>query len=66
MAGSWHDFIYGSFDPAGTVTLDKLPGPFWIQALSVRAFGYHPASGLRSRGGDHLDGAVEVQPSLSC
>ena len=29
------------FDPAGTVTLDKLPGAFWIQALSVRVFGYH-------------------------
>lgn len=40
MAGSWHDFFYGSFDPAGTITLDKLPGAFWLQALSVRAFGY--------------------------
>jgi 4-amino-4-deoxy-L-arabinose transferase-like glycosyltransferase len=40
MAGSWHDFIYGAFDPAGTVTLDKLPGAFWVQALSVKAFGY--------------------------
>ncbi len=39
MAGSWHDFVYGAFDPAGTVTLDKLPGAFWLQALSVRAFG---------------------------
>jgi 4-amino-4-deoxy-L-arabinose transferase-like glycosyltransferase len=40
MAGSWHDFIFGAFDPAGTITLDKLPGAFWVQALSVRAFGY--------------------------
>ena len=40
MSGSWHDFIFGAFDPAGTVTLDKLPGAFWVQALSVRAFGY--------------------------
>ena len=39
MAGSWHDFAYGAFDPAGTITLDKLPGAFWLQALSVRAFG---------------------------
>ena len=39
MAGSWHDFAFGAFDPAGTVTLDKLPGAFWLQALSVRAFG---------------------------
>ncbi len=41
MAANWHNFFFGSFDPAGTVTLDKLPGAFWIQALSVRAFGYH-------------------------
>ena len=36
---SWHNFFFAAFDPAGTVTLDKLPGAFWIQALSVRAFG---------------------------
>jgi 4-amino-4-deoxy-L-arabinose transferase-like glycosyltransferase len=41
MSMSWHDFMYGAFDPAGTITLDKLPGAFWIQALSVRAFGVH-------------------------
>ena len=41
MAANWHNFYFGSFDPAGTVTLDKLPGAFWIQALSVRIFGYH-------------------------
>ena len=40
MSGSWHDFIFGASDPAGTITLDKLPGAFWVQALSVRAFGY--------------------------
>ena len=26
MSESWHDFIFGAFDPAGTVTVDKLPG----------------------------------------
>ncbi len=41
MAGNWHNFFFGSFDPAGTVTVDKLPGALWIQALSVRIFGYH-------------------------
>jgi 4-amino-4-deoxy-L-arabinose transferase-like glycosyltransferase len=41
MAASWHDFIFGAFDPAGTITLDKLPGAFWAQALSVRLFGVH-------------------------
>jgi 4-amino-4-deoxy-L-arabinose transferase-like glycosyltransferase len=42
MGSNWHDFIFGAFDPAGTITLDKLPGAFWVQALSVRAFGFHP------------------------
>ena len=41
MSMSWHDFLFGAFDPAGTVTLDKLPGAFWVQALAVRAFGVH-------------------------
>jgi 4-amino-4-deoxy-L-arabinose transferase-like glycosyltransferase len=41
MSESWHDFIFGSFDPAGTVTIDKLPGAIWVQALSVRVFGFH-------------------------
>jgi len=40
MAGSWHAFFYDAFDPRATITLDKLPGAFWIQALSVRCFGY--------------------------
>jgi 4-amino-4-deoxy-L-arabinose transferase-like glycosyltransferase len=42
MSLSWHNFAYGAFDPAGTVTLDKLPGAFWVQALAVRTFGFHP------------------------
>jgi len=41
MSQSWHDFIFGAFDPAGTVTIDKLPGELWIQALSLRIFGFH-------------------------
>ena len=41
MSMSWHNFFFGAFDPAGTVTVDKLPGAFWIQALAVRAFGFH-------------------------
>jgi 4-amino-4-deoxy-L-arabinose transferase-like glycosyltransferase len=41
MAMSWHDFVFGAFDPAGTITVDKLPGALWLQALSVRAFGLH-------------------------
>ena len=41
MSMSWHDFLYGAFDPAGTVTVDKLPGALWLQALSGRLFGVH-------------------------
>ena len=41
MSSSWHDFLFGAFDPRGTITLDKLPGAFWAQALSVRLFGLH-------------------------
>ena len=41
MSQSWHDFFFGAFDPWGTVSVDKLPGSFWVQALFVRLFGFH-------------------------
>jgi 4-amino-4-deoxy-L-arabinose transferase-like glycosyltransferase len=41
MSQSWHNFFFAAFDPWGTVSVDKLPGAFWIQALSVRVFGFH-------------------------
>jgi 4-amino-4-deoxy-L-arabinose transferase-like glycosyltransferase len=41
MSESWHNFFFGSFDPWGTVSVDKLPGALWIQALSLRLFGFH-------------------------
>ena len=40
MSQSWSNFLFGAVDPAGTVTLDKIPGSFWIPALFVKAFGY--------------------------
>jgi 4-amino-4-deoxy-L-arabinose transferase-like glycosyltransferase len=39
MSGSWHAFVYGSFDSVGVMTIDKSPLAFWVQSLSVRAFG---------------------------
>jgi 4-amino-4-deoxy-L-arabinose transferase-like glycosyltransferase len=42
MAASWHDFLYASMDPSGVMTVDKPPLALWIQALSVRVFGFHP------------------------
>jgi 4-amino-4-deoxy-L-arabinose transferase-like glycosyltransferase len=41
MSMSWKNFLYGSFDPAGSVTIDKLWGFLWPQALSIKIFGYH-------------------------
>jgi 4-amino-4-deoxy-L-arabinose transferase-like glycosyltransferase len=41
MAGSWHDFLYGSFDAKGLMTVDKPPLALWVQALSVKIFGFN-------------------------
>jgi 4-amino-4-deoxy-L-arabinose transferase-like glycosyltransferase len=41
MSMSWHNFLFGSFDPAGTITIDKLPGSLWPQALLLRIVGFH-------------------------
>jgi 4-amino-4-deoxy-L-arabinose transferase-like glycosyltransferase len=41
MGSNWHDFFFGALDPRGTISLDKLPGAFWIQALFVRILGFH-------------------------
>ncbi len=41
MGSNWKDFFFAAVDPAGTVSLDKLPGAFWLQALAVRIFGFH-------------------------
>ena len=44
MSLSWKAFFYGAFDPAATITIDKLAGSFLPQALSARLFGFHPWS----------------------
>jgi 4-amino-4-deoxy-L-arabinose transferase-like glycosyltransferase len=41
MTAGMSNFVFGALDPAGTITLDKLPGAFWLQALSVGLFGAH-------------------------
>jgi 4-amino-4-deoxy-L-arabinose transferase-like glycosyltransferase len=46
MSSSWHNFLFASMDPSGVMTVDKPPLSMWVQALSVRAFGYHPLSVL--------------------
>src|SRR5436305_8328409 len=44
MASSWHNFLSGSFAASGVMTVDKPPLSLWVQALSVRAFGFHSLS----------------------
>jgi 4-amino-4-deoxy-L-arabinose transferase-like glycosyltransferase len=41
MSMSLHNFVYGAADPWATVSVDKLPGALWVQALSIRIFGFH-------------------------
>ena len=40
MSMSWKNFFFGSFDPGGFITVDKPPVFLWVDALSVRVFGY--------------------------
>src|ERR1700716_2997598 len=46
MSTSWHDFLFASLDKAGLMTVDKPPLALWVQALSVRVFGFHSLSML--------------------
>jgi 4-amino-4-deoxy-L-arabinose transferase-like glycosyltransferase len=41
MTTSPSNFFFGAFDPAGLMTTDKLPGAFWLQAISAGIFGPH-------------------------
>ncbi len=40
MSESWSAFLWGTFDPAGLMTVDKPPLALWVQAASVRLFGW--------------------------
>src|SRR4051794_39497973 len=44
MSSSWHAFLYGSFDAAGVMTVDKPPLASWVQVAFVKLFGFHPLS----------------------
>lgn len=39
MLESPHNFLFGSFDPGGVVTVDKPPFSLWLQAVPVALFG---------------------------
>jgi 4-amino-4-deoxy-L-arabinose transferase-like glycosyltransferase len=44
MSSNWHDFLFASLDRGGVMSVDKPPLALWVQALSVRVFGYHSLS----------------------
>ncbi len=44
MLGSWHNFLFASFDPGGLVTVNKPPLSLWVQVASARLFGFSPLS----------------------
>ena len=41
MATGWRAFFFGGLDTSGSITLDKVPGAFWPDAVSVWIFGPH-------------------------
>ena len=41
MSANLTNFVFGSFDPLGVVTVDKPPMAFWPMVLSAAVFGYH-------------------------
>ena len=46
MTTSWHNFLFGAFDQAGVMTVDKPPLALWVQAASAKAFGFSSLSML--------------------
>ncbi|MGY6021772.1 mannosyltransferase YkcB-related protein [Streptomyces spinosirectus] len=41
MAAGWRAFFFGGLDAGGSISIDKLPGAFWPDAVSVWLFGPH-------------------------
>jgi 4-amino-4-deoxy-L-arabinose transferase-like glycosyltransferase len=41
MGRDWTNFLFGSFDPAGVITVDKPPAALWPQVVSSKVFGLH-------------------------
>lgn len=40
MSFNFSNFFFGALDPAGTITLDKIPGSYWLPAIFVKLFGF--------------------------
>ncbi|MEU2738128.1 glycosyltransferase family 39 protein [Streptomyces sp. NPDC007095] len=39
MSSGWRAFFFGGLDASGSISIDKLPGAFWPDAVSVWLFG---------------------------
>ena len=52
MTQSWHNFLFGAFDPSGVMTVDKPPLALWVQALSAKAVRLLVAEHARAAGAD--------------
>ena len=44
MLGSWHNFIFNAFDPAGFISIDKPPVAIWLQVASAKLLGFSALS----------------------
>ncbi len=44
MGLSWHNFFFGAYEPAGSVSIDKPPLDLWLQVASVKLFGWGSTS----------------------
>jgi 4-amino-4-deoxy-L-arabinose transferase-like glycosyltransferase len=40
MGTSWHNFFFGAYEPAGSVSIDKPPIDLWLQVASVKLLGW--------------------------
>jgi 4-amino-4-deoxy-L-arabinose transferase-like glycosyltransferase len=40
MGVSWHGFLFGAFEPGGTVAVDKPPVELWLQVASTKLLGF--------------------------
>ena len=45
-AKDWQAMLFGSFDPANAITVDKTPAALWVMSLSARIFGFNAWSVL--------------------
>jgi 4-amino-4-deoxy-L-arabinose transferase-like glycosyltransferase len=44
MSLSWHNFLFGAFDPTAMSAIDKAPVDLWLQVASVQLLGFSSAA----------------------